>query len=232
MSLLLSLSNRVCKLVQRDFPRLLDAAGQNPGVQSIVTNSTQVSWQCQIVQLTGRQWQPYDTGDWVLIWVEAYSRYTMMKIYPLRPEWEQIEADLQQLWLEQVLNWLSLGGFVRYQQHSDQVRAQFNQYLAQGSQQVRRNLDPSIGGNLADHQQWLWSFLHDERPKYLGDHEIRVLCEHLNQLPKRVRWQGAKKHRIYPVERFLDDSLYRFAKGLCDQPIQGCAKGDFPNPHG
>jgi len=34
-----------------------------------------------------------------------------------------------------------------------------------------------------------------------------------------------------PVERFLADSLYRFAEGLCDLQIPGCKSGCFPNPY-
>ena len=65
----------------------------------------------------------------------------------------------------------------------------------------------------------------------LDKHMAQELSNHINSQPKRVKDANGKKRKFDPLERFLDDSLYRFAQGLCNQPIPGCAVGDFPNPH-
>lgn len=53
----------------------------------------------------------------------------------------------------------------------------------------------------------------------------------LNQETKRVNKQRRKSAEFVPLERFLYDNLYRYAKGLCDGSIPGTKEGDFPNPH-
>lgn len=230
MSLILSLSNQVCKFTKQELPRLFDENGENPGVQSIKTDSTQVSWQCQVVQLTGRQWQPYDNGQWLVIFVEAHSRYTLMQLYQFKPDWADIEADFLQQWLAHALHWFSTGGFVRGHQ-KQQVIKQFADFIADNPTQLFRNLDRSISGNFTDHQHWLRDYLEQTSPKELGEREIAELCAHINNIAKTQNKQRSKKKLIHPIERFLDDALFRFAQGLCDQPIEACRAGDFPNPY-
>lgn len=231
MSLLLSLSNPVCKLIKQDLPRIYDDKGKNPGVQPIKTHSTQIAWQCQVIDLSDRYWRSsLDYDGWLIIFVEAHSRYTLMRLYPLKPDWPQIEDDFLQQWLNHMLHWMSISGFVSGQQ-ADSVVKQFEGFLGQNPPELVRNLDMSINGNLADYQQWLRDYLGHERPRYLGDDEIAELCSHLNHLTKTQNKQRCKKKLIYPIDRFLDDALFRFAKGLSDQPVDGCRMGDFPNPY-
>lgn len=220
MKLVFSISNQLVKLTKLDIPRLTDEQGENPGVQSIVTHSTQISWQFQIFNVD---------HQWVVMVIEAYSRYTLILPYVFKPDWPQIEADFNAQWLEEMLKLMDTGGFVRTDPQIEHVIAWLEQ--SSSTPVYYRNLDRSIGGHLADNQQWLWSYLDEVKPKYFSPRHASELCEHLNQLPRRVNKQRGQKHTFIPVDRFLDDSLYRFAQGLCDQPIPGNKIGDFPNPH-
>lgn len=230
MPLLLSLSSPVCRLTKQDLPRVYDDNGKNPGVQPIETHSTQIAWQGHVIELSGRYWQSLGYDGWLILFVEAHSRYTLMKLYPLKPDWPQIESSFLQQWLGHMLHWMSKAGFASGRQATS-VKEQFGELISQNPLQLVRNLDMSINGNLADHQEWLREYLIQQRPRSLGDAEIAELCSHLNRLPKTQNKQRSKGKLIYPIERFLDGALFQFAKGLCDQPIDGCRAGDFPNPY-
>ena len=233
MSLIFSLSNRITKLTGLELPRLSDTEGQNPGVQPIVTHSTQISWQFQAQQLEGEQprasrYTLYNPDAWLIMALEAYSRYTLMKVYPSPPSWPQIEEDFKILWLEQMLLLMNQAGVVDSQTDIDKVVAQFFEL---GEAKCFRNLDRSIGGHVSDNVEWLKAYLHDEKPKRFDNEHALTLSQHLNQLSRQIKIGKRRHSKFIPSERFLLDSLHRFAKGLCKQKVPGSREGNFPNPH-
>ena len=228
MKLILSLSNLLTKTVKAELPRLYDEQGNNPGVQKIISHSTQVSWQFQIIHLSGRQWQPCDDGNWLVMAVESYSRYTILNSYTLKPNLDQIEQDFKASWIKHLLSLMEMGGFVRNQQQTEHVTSKFQQLKAP---EYYRNLDASIGGHIADNQQWLRAHIDDMRITSFESKHARAFCNYVNQLPRRIGKQRKKSAQFIPYERLLDDGLYRFASGICDQKIPYCRYGDFPNPY-
>ncbi len=233
MSLIFSLSNRITKLTGLQLPRLSDTEGQNPGVQPIVTHSTQISWQFQAQQLEGEQprasrYTLYNPDAWLIMALEAYSRYTLMKVYPSPPSWPQIEEDFKILWLEHMLLLMNQTGMADSQTNIDKVAAQF---LELSDAKCFRNLDRSIGGHISDNQEWLRAYLRDNTPKHFDDEQAWALSQHLNQIPRRIKIDKRRHIKFIPYERFLLDSLHRFAKGLCKQKVPGSREGNFPNPH-
>jgi hypothetical protein len=228
MKLILSLSNLVSKTVKAQLPRLYDEQGNNPGVQKISSHSTQVSWQFQIVHLSGRQWEPCDDGTWLLMAVESYSRFTILNRYYLEPSLEEIEKDFMASWIEHLIMLMQMGGFVRNKQNIEQVTSQFQQLK---KPEYYRNLDSSIGGHIGDNQQWLRAYIDDTRITEFNNTHVPEFSNYLNQLSRRIGKQRKKADQFLPFERFLDDGLYRFASGLCDQKIPYCRFGDFPNPY-
>lgn len=229
MQLLLSLSNQLVKLVGADVPRIVDAEGNNPGIQPLVTNSTQQSWQLHVVQLRGPRWGKFSNGDWVVMAVESYSRYTLMNVYSLRPDLPQIEDDFYGLWLESVLMVMNL---LKLFKQEEQIESFVKRFQEVPQPKYIRNLDLSINGHISDNFLWLEDYLRIENPKKFGCQDIDELCNHLNQLPHHTNKMSKQRDKFIPLERYVDDCLYRFASGLNVLWEPGIKYGDFPNPHG
>lgn len=219
MQLNFSISNQLAKLCKLDLPRLTDANGDKPGVQPVITNSVQCGWQFHVVR---------EERCWLVFAMQAYSRYCIVIPYLLKPEWDEIARDFDMLWLEHMLAWFRLGGFVQTEEQIADVVRQFN---AKPTPVCHRNLDMSINGHLGDAKLWLEAYKRDVKPRLFDRQHAWRFCEMLNQQTKRVNKQRRKDAEIVPFERFLDDNLYRYAKGLCDAPIPGTKDGDFPNPY-
>ena len=219
MKLKFSISNQLTKLCKLDLPRLTDANGENPGVQPVVTNSVQCGWQFHVVR---------DELCWLVFAMESYSRYSIVMPYVLKPDWNEVTRDFDALWLDHMLAWFRMGGFVRTDAQIAEVVRQFN---AKSVAECHRNLDMSINGHLADAKLWLEAYKRDVKPRLIDSEHAWHFCEMLNQETKRVNKQRRKSAEFVPFERFLYDNLYRYAKGLCDGPIPGTKEGDFPNPH-
>lgn len=229
MQLLLSLSNQLVKLVGADVPRIVDADGNNPGIQPLVTNSAQQSWQLHVVQLWDQRWGRFSNGDWVVMAVESYSRYTVMNVYSTRPDLQQIEDDFQNLLLQHVLINMAIVEVFKNEAQFDSVVKRFKQL---NQPEYIRNLDLSINGHISDNFNWLEAYLRDENPKEFGRDELDELCDHLNRLPHHTKSMKKQRDKFYPFERFIADSLFRFASGLNVVWKPGVKYGDFPNPHG
>ena len=235
MSLIFSVSNLLAKSTKLELARLTDCNGQNPGVQPVVTNSVQVGWQFQLYKAQ---------SGYVVIAIESYSRYVILLPFYFKPSWAEVQTSFFEQWLSEVQRWFSMGGFVRNPTSVEYVATQFQnliwphleadsleQVLEQPSPLRYRNLDMSINGHIIDTQFWIRDYLIQNNYRYFEADMAQELSEHINNQSKKVKGADGKKRKFMPFERFIDDSLYRFAQGLCDQAIPGCAMGDFPNPH-
>lgn len=231
MALFLSLSNPMCKMLKQPLERMTDADGNNPGVQSISTNANRVSWQGQVVHLSGRQWQPYDDGSWLVIFMESHSRYCMMTHYRLKPDWLKVQQDFYNNWKLHTIGWLRANKFIRHDDHGIQVLDNIEYYFETTKVTAFRNLDRSIGAHIAEIQHYLHSLLDDHKPRFFNNDEAWELSHFINQQPKKVGGQRGKKHEFTPVERFIDDALYRLGSGINDHDLPNIKSGDFPCPY-
>jgi hypothetical protein len=214
-----SISNQLAKSTKLELSRLTDASGQNPGVQPINTHSKQIAWQFQLFK---------SGNSTVVIVIESYSRYILLLPFYYSPTWEEVKGAFYEQWFGDMQSWLKMGGFVRSTQQQTQLEQQFQ---AQSESQIYRNLDRSIGGHMTDTQFWIRDYMEQMTVQSFDQQMAKELSVHINNQSKRVKDVNGKKSKFSPLERFLDDSLYRYAQGLCDQFIPGCAEGNFPNPH-
>ncbi len=101
-TIVLSANNAMIKWLKLDVPRIPSPDGKRIGTQPLVTNSRQLSWQCNVVP------NSYRSSEYTVIVTEAYSRYTLFMPYRFAPGVEEFEADflerfefvIQQLMLE------------------------------------------------------------------------------------------------------------------------------------
>ena len=219
MNVIFSISNQLARSTKLELSRLTDSSGQNPGVQPITTHSTQVAWQFQLFK---------NRNSDVVIAIESYSRYILLLPFYYSPSWDEVKVAFFEQWLVHMQGWMKMGGFIRNSNHQGKLE---NQFQTQPEPKLYRNLDMSIGGHITDTQFWIRDYMDQMGTQSFEQHMAQELSNHINSLPKRVKDAKGKKRKFEPLERFLDDSLYRFAKGLCDQPVPGRALGDFPNPH-
>ena len=219
MSIIFSISNKLAKSAELELSRLTDARGQSPGVQSVITHSRQIAW----------QFQSFKSGNsTVIITIESYSRYVLLLPFYYYPTWDEVKAAFYEQWFVHMQDWMNMGGFVRTSQQQAQLE---NQFQAQSEPQLYRNLDLSINGHIIDTQFWIHDYMDQMAVQSFDQQMGKELSVHINNQPKRVKDMNGKRSEFSPLERFLDDSLYRYAQGLCDQFIPGCAEGNFPNPH-
>ena len=216
MKLMFSISNQLVKLCKLDLPRLTDANGENPGVQPLVTNGVQCGWQFHVVR---------DEFCWLVFAMESYSRYSVVMPYTLKPDWSEILSDFDMLWLEHMLAWFRMGGFVRT---DEQIAEVVRQFIAKPTAECHRNLDMSINGHLGDAKLWLEAYKRDVKPRFFDSKHAWRFCKMLNQETKRVNKQRRKGAEFVPFERFLDDNLYRYAKGLLRTSLLKCSYRTSP----
>ncbi|WP_295030187.1 amino acid adenylation [Shewanella sp.] len=231
MALFLSLSNPMCKMLKQPLERMTDADGNNPGVQSISTNANRVSWQGQVIHLSGRQWQPYDDGSWLVVFMESHSRYNMMLHYPAKPEWDQVQQDFYNHWKLHAIAWLRAEGFIQNDDHGMQVLDNIEDYFERTKVHRFRNLDRSIGAHITEIQYYLHSLFDDQKPRNFNSDEAWELSIFINQQPRKINGQRSKKHQFTPVDRFIDDVLYRFSSGISVTSYPNIEPGDFPCPY-
>jgi|GEM_PF-2304024 len=231
MALFLSLSNPMCKMIKQPLERMTDADNKNPGVQSISTNANRVSWQGQVIHLSGCQWQPYADGSWLVVFMESHSRYSMMLHYPFKPDWERLQQDFYKHWKLHAIGWLRAEGVIQNDDDGMQVLDNIEHYFEQTKVHCFRNLDRSIGAHIAEAQHYLHSLFDDHKPRYFDSDEAWELSMFINQQPRKINGQRSKKHQFIPAERFIEDSLYRFASGISVSAYPNVEPGNFPCPY-
>jgi hypothetical protein len=231
MALFLSLSNPMCKMLKEPLERISDADGNNTGVQPISTNANRVSWQGQVIHLSGNHWKPYDDGSWLVVFMESHSRYCMIFHYPLKPDWDRVHQDFYHYWKLHTIGCFRANGFIRNDDDGMQVLDNIECYVEQTKITRFRNLDRSIGTHIAEVQYYLRSFFDDYKPRYFDSEKAWELSHYINQQPKKVGGKRGKKHEFIPVDRFIYDVLYRFGGGISAKDFPYVKPGDFPSPY-
>jgi|GEM_PF-5131372 len=183
--------------------------------QRLETNSRQVCWLLHRIDA--------DDQCWVLA-QECYSHYVLIFPIPSAAGQDEISQRFLGAYREEVLWSLQQGG---YTQHLQLATAQRNfakleqpTLCCAANQQVRQLSEQG--------SDWLQACL-----KALEDtpNANTARLQYCRQLNQRAVRQDTEAQVFFPIERFLGESLYRFAVGLCDLQIPGCKSGCFPNPY-
>lgn len=221
MNIQISASNALCKWIKLDLSRFPSVDGKRIGTQTITTNAETLAWQCHVI--TNNSQSHYGT----VIAVEARSRYVM--IFPdLAP---LTQAEFEELFLGRLLIEM-----VNLMLHHGAIEEAVADIVA--SQFVKqtevfcwfKNTDLSVNGHVSDTESWILQSSDNNDVTAYNDDEAYGLSMHINEMRKRIASEGRNK-RFIPVERMLDDALFRFAKGLSRDSYPNTPNGHFPNPY-
>lgn len=231
--LILSFSNMAAKILKQEFDRFATVEGEQIGIKSLLTNSVQVSWQVHAVELQGSSWAPCDDGSIVFFFIEAHSRYTLVKSYTSSPTVDELYDDFLELWFTHIFKQLLLSGLITNEQQAESVANQFSRFTQEvDSPFFYSNYDQSLGGVINDQIQWLQDFIEGKGLTRFDTQEADDFIDYINQMGRRIRDKNTSpKYHISPVLRFVDDSAFRFAQGLCNDRLGKCRGENFPNPH-
>jgi len=215
MKTIISTSKALTKWLNIDIPRMPSPDGKRIGTQPLVTDSHTISWQCHVIQNRFKQ------GGFMVIAVEAYSRFTLLLPFDYAPTQEELQAELLEAWVMELVSIIVDQGLLR----EDQVGVIFAQFY-QVLSRVKwwRNTDLSINGHVADADQWVKQTINDRNVNALSEDDAEGIASNINQFSKSAKDEKGRKQRFYPVPRFLEDGLYRFTSGLFEAR-------DFANPH-
>lgn len=231
---IISISNAAAKFLKQKFERFETAPGEQLGLKLLVTNSVQVSWQVHTIQLKDSQFFPCDDGSYVFFFIEAYSRYTLVKSYALPPSWQVVYEDFLELWFTHVFKQLMIEGIIHKEQQAEAVTLQFAQATdpQQNPPLCYSNYDLSLGGIISDQVAWLQAFIEGKNLRRFNECDAEDFTDYINQIGRRIRDKNSKaKKEIHPEVRFITDSAYRFARGLCSDKTGECLGDNYPNPH-
>lgn len=220
-SIVFSASAVMAKWLKLDAPRIPSPDGKRIGTQPLVTNERQISWQVHVIENHPR------SGFFTVIAVESYSRYTLLMPFPGRPRLEDLENEILRRWANELLNLMIVSGEVD-EVDVDVVIEKFLE-LDKPMEWVR-NTDASVQGHASDAAKWVQDMLREDNLIALDDDSAIGLGLHINQFEKKAKDSDGNKTRFYPMERLLDDALFRFGHGLARQRFAETRRGDFPNP--
>ncbi len=212
---IISASNALTKWLKIELPRLPDPDGKRIGTQPLVTDSETISWQCHVVQ------NGYRRDGFTVIAVEAYSRFTLLIPFEFAPTQKEFQEQFCDRWATMLISLMVKYGEIG----RDQIPIVFSQFHQKMVDiQWWRNTDLSVNGHVSDAEQWVKQTIEGQRIESLSEDEAVDLAMHINQFFKRAKDRQGKKQRFYPVPRFVEDGLYRFASALFDE-------GDFTSPY-
>jgi hypothetical protein len=221
-NVIFSATNALNKWLKLDLPRIHSPDGKRIGTQPLLTDAATLSWQCHVVE------NAYQSGKYTVIAVESYSRFTMLLPYDYAPKQDELQQALCLQWIYSLFELMADNGAVSWEREQ-QVVDQFYQGLNDIC--WYRNTDLSINGHVADAEQWVKQTLNDQGKSELDDDLVFDLARHINSMFKRAPANLGKKVKFYPVPRFINDGLFRFAKGLSEFEYEGAVVGDFLNPY-
>lgn len=221
MNLIISLSKPMSRWLNLSLPRLPSLDGQRVGTQVLHTDTTQVAWQCHVLE-HGPKSNPYFT----VLAMEAHSRYLIMLPFDVPPSQAEFEQVLLERWGNEALHLAVASGAINDDEVSIMVEA-FTHHPCQ-SQWVS-NTDLSIQSQIASAGHALLDTLSHEGLDWLDDNSCYGLGMHLNKMAKKIG--SEKKPPFKPMMRFLEDTLYRFGDGLSEREYPHTKMGNFPCPY-
>ncbi|ABD82947.1 hypothetical protein [Saccharophagus degradans] len=220
-TILFSASKAMANWLKLDAPRIPSPDGKRVGTQPLTTNAQQICWQCHVIENRPR------SGLFTVLAVEAFSRYTLIIPYPGRPRLEDLENEILRRWANELLNLMIVSGEID-EADVDVVIEKFLE-LDKPIDWVS-NTDLSVQGHASDAGKWVTDTLYQDGGAALDDDRAIALGLHINQFKKKSKDANGKIEHFYPMERMLDDALFRFASGLAKDRYEQTRRGDFPNP--
>ena len=202
-------------------------APENPtatlGTVALLSDSQQTSWQCGVME------HPASDERYTVIMVEAYSRYTMLLPYQSRPSLYTLETDFIARWLEDMTRFAVASGRLK----RDQVNQLFQQFMSHNREfHWYQNCDMSVHSHVVDAECNLMNMLVDAGESYLSPGRAEEMAQYLNAGDRTApKGQAASLESFLPVERFLQDALYRYAQGMAAEPFATNDAGDFADPY-
>ena len=221
MKIQISASNALCKWMKLDLARITSVDGKRIGTQTITTDAETLAWQCHVIKNNAQ------SHHGTVIAVEARSRYVMIfpdLAPPTQAEFE--EMFLGRLFIEMVNLMLHSGSIE--ESVADIVTSQF---LSETEGFCWfKNTDLSVNGHVSDTESWIRQSGENNDVTAYNDDEAYGLSMHINEMRKRIAKEG-RNGRFVPVVRMLEDTLFRFAKGLARDSYPDTPNGHFPSPY-
>lgn len=221
MKIQISASNALCKWMKLDLDRITSIDGKRIGTQTITTDAETLAWQCHVIK------NHSNDSNGTVIAVEARSRYVIIipdLAPPTQAEFE--ELFLGRLFIE-VANLMLHSGAIE-ESVADIVASEFT---AQNKGFCWfKNTDLSVNGHVSDAESWIRQSSDNNDVTAYSDDEAYGLSMHINEMRKRIAKEG-RNSRFVPVERLLEDALFRFAKGLANGSYPETPNGHFPCPY-
>ena len=193
------------------------------GTVPLLSDNEQSSWQCSAME------HPASDERYTVIMVEAYSRYSIIIPYQSRPSLHTLETDFIARCLEDMTRFAVASGRLR----RDQVNQLFQQFMSHKRDfHWYQNCDMSVHSHIVDAECSLMNMLVDAGESYLSTGRAEEMAQYLNAGDRTAaKGQTASLDSFLPVERFLQDALYRFAQGMAEEPYAVNVAGDFANPY-
>ncbi|MBL4909204.1 MAG: hypothetical protein JKX78_04120 [Alteromonadaceae bacterium] len=224
MKVIISASNDFMKWLGLDLPRISSIDGKRVGTQTITSDESTLSWQCQALREHSRSQVA------TVIAVEASSRYCIIFPNLVKMTMAEFEQELKRRWLKEALIMAVESGAV----DSTDTHVMKKQFIDTTMAFTWfKNTDLSVNGHVADTEQWIRSGLVLHRINSLGEIEAFELAFDINKMRKKVKISTQKRlHQSFvPVARLLDDALFRFAQGLSADKYPNTDTGNFPSPY-
>jgi hypothetical protein len=225
MDIVISANNAFCKWLKLDLPRVTSKQGKGVGIQPLITNANRLSFQVHAIETDAN-----DCGCRDLIVVEAYTRYTM--IFPNMKPMNQnnFEGGLILRWGNELIHYMLEEKAIQESDVQSVVDSiQSKDYKFHWIQ----NTDASVNGHLTDTQQWMEENYRTYGYAPMDFEECFSLAHHVNQFRKKrkISTKPVRYERFYPIDRFVEDGLFRFSnKGKKDlHPKEPFKK--FPQPY-
>ncbi len=190
MQLLFSASNALNKWLKADLPRLPQEEGKQAGVNSLLSDTTQMSWQVQIID------NEYQSEQKTIIATEAYSRFTVFLAVDRPLSLEALSAQLTMQWQSLLAEMLA----ARLMANGDIAHLLSQLENIPFSRKWVKNTDRSINGHITDAGLWLTQTLREHNLNRLPDVLAQDLACYLNNQEKRIK---NRKEKFIPIERFL-----------------------------
>ena len=193
------------------------------GAVPLLSDAAQISWQCGVME------HPSSDERYTVIMVEAYSRYTVLLPYQSRPSVYTLETDFIARWLEDMTRFSVASGRLK----RDQVNQLFQQFMSRNRDfHWYQNCDMSVYSHVVDAECNLMNMLIDAGESYLSPGRAEEMAQYLNAGDRTApKGQAASLASFLPVERFLQDALFRYAQGMAAEPFATNDAGDFANPY-
>lgn len=222
MNVLISATNAFTKWLKLDLPHIPSTDGKRIGTQPLVSDEGTLAWQCHVLHAHNR------ASSGTVIAVEARSRYTILISLDEPPSAAEFEKMLRRRWANEMVHLILSHGLFG----DESVPDIFRRFNATPKDYLWfRNTDLSVNGHVSDAEQWVKQAFEQYGISRFDEGEAIGMGMHINQFFKHVKENGRKSEPFFPITRFVDDGLFRFAAGMAQAKFPNTPQGDFPSPY-